>query len=76
MTADVCGIEVIAGPVEATALGNAMIQLISCGEIENASERMEILNNTCISMGELSRYSPQTDYDDKYIEFKKIIKEF
>ncbi|MGH2896915.1 MAG: rhamnulokinase [Solirubrobacteraceae bacterium] len=33
LTADVCGREVIAGPVEATALGNVLVQALAIGEL-------------------------------------------
>ncbi len=38
MTADATGCTVMAGPVEATALGNALVQLIALGEIGNIAE--------------------------------------
>jgi rhamnulokinase len=37
-TADACGRPVVAGPVEATALGNIMMQAISSGHLGNLSE--------------------------------------
>ena len=38
MTADACGREVIAGPVEAAALGNAMAQAVATGHLKNLSD--------------------------------------
>lgn len=38
MTADSLGIPVIAGPAEATALGNILLQLIALGDIRNIDE--------------------------------------
>ena len=37
-TADACGIPVVAGPVEATAIGNAAMQAIAVGELSNLQE--------------------------------------
>lgn len=43
LTADACGIPVIAGPVEATALGNIMIQAIASGAVKNLAEMRKII---------------------------------
>jgi rhamnulokinase len=36
--ADACGVRVVAGPVEATALGNVLVQAIAAGEIADLAE--------------------------------------
>ena len=38
MTADACGRQVVAGPVEATALGNALVQAIAAGAVASLAE--------------------------------------
>lgn len=43
LTADACGIPVIAGPAEATALGNIMIQAIASGAVKNLAEMRKVI---------------------------------
>lgn len=43
LTADACGIPVVAGPAEATALGNIMIQAVAAGEIKNLAEMRKVI---------------------------------
>ena len=38
LTADVSGIPVISGPIEATVIGNALVQLITLGEVKDLAE--------------------------------------
>lgn len=37
MAADACGVPVVAGPVEATALGNLMVQAIATGDLDDVA---------------------------------------
>lgn len=37
-TADICGVPVLAGPVEATALGNLLVQLAALGELDGLGD--------------------------------------
>jgi rhamnulokinase len=41
--ADVTGLAVVAGPVEATALGNLLVQLIALGELEDLSQARAVV---------------------------------
>lgn len=46
-TADALQIPVLAGPVEATATGNVLIQAIALGHIESLAAGREIVRNSC-----------------------------
>ena len=68
MTADACGIPVAAGPEEATAIGNLMMQAIAAGEVANLREARQIVSASF----ELKRYEPCTDraaWDEAYQRF-------
>ncbi|MBU5591877.1 rhamnulokinase [Clostridium sp. MSJ-4] len=71
MTADALGLEVIAGPIEATAIGNIVVQLIAQGEIKNLQEGRDIVEK---SFG-TDKYIPCKNkvWDDNYIIYKGII---
>jgi rhamnulokinase len=43
LTADACGVPVIAGPVEATALGNVLVQLVTLGELAGLEDAREVV---------------------------------
>src|SRR5690606_33093530 len=55
MTADACNRPVVAGPAEATALGNAIGQFIALGEFSSVAEARELLSQS----SELTRYEPK-----------------
>ena len=71
MTADACNICVDAGPVEATALGNIAMCLISAGEIKDISEARKIIANSF----PLKHYEPNhtPEWDSAFERFKKIL---
>lgn len=46
MTADCSGLPVLAGPVEATALGNIVLQLIALGELRDVDEGRALIART------------------------------
>jgi rhamnulokinase len=55
MTANATGLPAVAGPVEATVIGNALVQLISLGEIADLAQARQIVAD----MAELKRYEPE-----------------
>ena len=68
MTADACGIPVAAGPEEATAIGNLMMQAIAVGEVADLKQARQIIANSF----ELKRYEPTSDraiWDEAYGRF-------
>ena len=72
MTASANNRKVLAGPVEATALGNIAVQLISLGEIKDVKEARQIIANS----EKTYEYFPQDQekWDEAYEKFKTIIK--
>ena len=69
LTADACGLDVVAGPVEATAIGNICMQAIAAGEIANVKEAREVIADSF----EVEHYAPSRDgmaaYDAAYEKF-------
>ena len=57
LTADETGLEVIAGPAEATILGNVGVQAIAAGEISSLKELRKIISNSF----ELRVFQPSHD---------------
>jgi rhamnulokinase len=45
-TADACNRRVIAGPVEATAIGNVMMQAVAAGAVTNIAEAREVIRHS------------------------------
>jgi rhamnulokinase len=57
LTADIAGREVIAGPVEATGLGNVLVQLWAAGEVASRDEVRALARRSA----ETITYEPTTD---------------
>ena len=55
LTANATGLPVIAGPVEATAMGNILVQAMAAGEIDSMEEVRAVVGNSV----ELQRFEPQ-----------------
>ena len=71
MTADATGRKVIAGPVEATALGNIAVQLMTLGAIKNVREARRIIE----ASETVRTYSPgeKEKWDAAYEMFKSYL---
>ncbi|MGN0522599.1 MAG: rhamnulokinase family protein [Eubacterium sp.] len=71
LTADSINMPVIAGPVEATALGNIILQLIALGEIGSIDEGRKIIAKT----ESVKTYNPShsKSWDEAYDKFSEII---
>jgi rhamnulokinase len=70
-TANATGLNVIAGPVEATAFGNIMVQALAKGKIRDIKEGRKIIANSVL----LKSYSPlETNlWNNKYKEKIRIL---
>ena len=55
MTADACNRSVVAGPVEATAIGNILVQAIGVGRLKTLDDARLIVRNSF----EMKRFEPR-----------------
>lgn len=74
MTADICRKQVIAGPVEATALGNLVIQLKALGEIADEETARETIRQaeTTITYIPNDEVEERQAIENAYQRFKEI----
>jgi rhamnulokinase/L-fuculokinase len=73
LTADSTGIPVIAGPTEATALGNIVLQFVALGALPDVESGRKLIRESEY----LKEYAPEgsEELDEAYERFKKIIQE-
>ena len=72
MTADACGLEVSAGPEEATSIGNLLAQMMAVGAIKDLSEARQVVANSF----EVKHYTPcayRGAWDEAYGRFVKLL---
>lgn len=75
MSADCLNIDVTAGPIEATALGNIILQLIALGEIKDVDEGRKIIENT----EKIKYFKPaksKQNWDESYRRYLNILDKF
>ena len=70
-TADACGRPVVAGPIEATAIGNVLMQAIASGAIGSIGEARDIVARSF----PMDRYEPRQAslFDDAYERFTRLL---
>lgn len=71
MTADAIGLPVVAGPTEATVIGNALVQLIALGELGSIAEARALVARSA----ELQRYEPRNraGWDEAFARYKSLL---
>ncbi len=69
LTANVTGKKVVAGPIEATAIGNILVQLITLGEIADINEGRKIVGESFNAID----YYPAKDAPDSNEAYKKFL---
>lgn len=69
ITADICQIPVIAGPIDATIYGNAALQLLAMGVLADTAHARRIIRQS----ETLQKFTPKADCFDAYDTFSKII---
>ncbi|MFQ3591978.1 MAG: rhamnulokinase family protein [Gemmataceae bacterium] len=73
LTADCCGRPVVAGPVEATAAGNILIQAVGVGLLGSLEQGREVIRQ---SFG-VKRYEPRVDQQERwashYARFLRLV---
>jgi rhamnulokinase len=73
ITADVMKIPVIAGPVESTALGNLLVQMISSGELKSIAEARQVLMNSfAIKTYQPAKIKNLSEVYEKFIQLIRI----
>ncbi len=72
LTANATGRKVVAGPVEATAIGNIIVQAFALGEIRDIAHGREIIRKSF----EMKEYLPkdQGSWEENYLRFKVMVK--
>jgi rhamnulokinase len=64
LIADACGIPVLAGPVEATAIGNLLAQMIAAGEVADLAAARKLV----AASFEVKKYLPRDDMTRRFAQ--------
>lgn len=71
MTADATGLITVAGPVEASSIGNCLVQLITHGHIKDIHKAREIVNHSF----NIQSYHPKNEqvWNEHYDRYKQVL---
>jgi rhamnulokinase len=72
LTADICGRPVVAGPVEATGVGNLLVQALADGQLAGLADIREVVRTSF----RLRTYDPDMragGLDDAYERFRRLV---
>ncbi len=69
--ADACGRRVVAGPIEATATGNLMMQAVAAGDVASIAEAREVIRRSF----QVEEYEPQNTaaWEAAHERFLKVL---
>jgi rhamnulokinase len=72
MTADACNRPVVAGPVEATAIGNILVQAMATGDIKSLADARAIVRGSFA----VRRFEPRTSrqWEQAYSKYQSVVK--
>ncbi len=71
MAADACNRPVVAGPVEATAIGNVMMQAAADGAVAGIAQARDVIRHS-FAVQQFAPRHPQV-WDEAYARFKKLV---
>jgi sugar (pentulose or hexulose) kinase len=68
LTADATGVPVLAGPTEASAIGNLLVQAIALGELGSLAEGRALVSRSFPAR----RYTPRDDWTQARAHFERV----
>jgi len=73
LTADATGLDVLAGPVEATAIGNLLVQAMAVGRIDSLEELRQVVRSSFESVAYRPRHTKE--WEAAYGRFSELLEQ-
>jgi len=70
MTADACRRRVVAGPIEATAIGNVMMQAVAAGAVSSIADAREVVRDS-FSVEEYLQRDPEA-WEAAFVRYQAL----